>query len=77
MLMGILKTNDVDRVEQEFDVMDVDNSGEITMEDLKGFIQERDERIVREESARKLVLGDEAEGIKMTEAKRENGNDRV
>ncbi|GMI06037.1 hypothetical protein TrRE_jg3843 [Triparma retinervis] len=57
MLMGILKTDDVDRVEQEFDIMDADGSGEITMDDLKGFIQEREERIVKEASMRTLKVG--------------------
>jgi hypothetical protein len=49
MLMGILKTADVDRVEQEFDVMDADGSGEITMEDLEMFIKKREEQVRRRE----------------------------
>ncbi|GMH51287.1 hypothetical protein TrRE_jg1199 [Triparma retinervis] len=43
MLMGILDNDDVNRVEQEFEVMDADGSGEIDMDDLRTWM-EQDER---------------------------------
>jgi len=41
MLMGILDASDVSRVEAEFDKMDADKSGEITMKDLSIHIEEQ------------------------------------
>jgi hypothetical protein len=38
MLMGLLNADDVKRVEAEFNSMDADKSGEITMEDLDAFL---------------------------------------
>ena len=57
MLMGILKQDDVSRVEHEFDVMDTDGSGEITMEDLHDFIMLRENNLgSREERGSAIVL---------------------
>lgn len=42
MLMGLLNSADVERVEQEFEVMDADGSGEITMEDLDIYLAEQE-----------------------------------
>ena len=50
LLMGILQEDDVARVEEEFDKMDEDGSGEITMDDLKLFLERQNEaRKVAEE----------------------------
>ena len=38
MLMGLINLDDVELCEKEFDVMDIDGSGEITMEDLQSYI---------------------------------------
>ena len=40
MIMGLVNATDIERVEQEFDVMDSDGSGEITLDDL--FSEERE-----------------------------------
>ena len=40
MLMGLLNAEDVERVETEFEVMDADGSGEITMEDLDMYLHD-------------------------------------
>ena len=42
MLMGLIQAEDVMRVEEEFDNMDVDGSGEITFADLAAHIEKRD-----------------------------------
>ena len=42
MLMDMIKPEDIERCEEEFEVMDADNSGEITMEDLELYIENRD-----------------------------------
>mmetsp|Transcript_4885 Transcript_4885/g.10235 ORF Transcript_4885/g.10235 Transcript_4885/m.10235 type:complete len:485 (+) Transcript_4885:280-1734(+) len=42
MLMDMIKPEDVERCEEEFEVMDADGSGEITMEDLELYIENRD-----------------------------------
>lgn len=50
LLMGILQEDDVARVEEEFDKMDEDGSGEIMMDDLKLYLEKEDEgRRVRKE----------------------------
>ncbi|GMH76070.1 hypothetical protein TL16_g06962 [Triparma laevis f. inornata] len=50
LLMGILQEDDVARVEEEFDKMDEDGSGEITMDDLKLYLEKEEEgRRVRKE----------------------------
>ena len=41
MLMDMIQPDDIVRCEEEFEVMDADNSGEITMEDLELYIKER------------------------------------
>jgi hypothetical protein len=43
MLMGLLNSEDVERVEEEFEVMDHDGSGEITMEDLDAYLHEQED----------------------------------
>ena len=40
VLMGLVQQVDIDRVEQEFAVMDADGSGEIDMEDLHAYLKE-------------------------------------
>lgn len=42
MLMDMIKPEDVEWCEEEFEVMDADGSGEITMEDLELYIENRD-----------------------------------
>jgi hypothetical protein len=42
MLMGLVRAEDVMRVEEEFDVMDADGSGEITFADLEAHIHKRE-----------------------------------
>ncbi len=42
MLMGILSAEDVLRVEEEFETMDTDGSGEITLEDLGEFLKKKE-----------------------------------
>jgi len=59
MLMGILNDDDVIRVEEEFDVMDADGSGEIDMDDLKLWMEKegamkRDKMRVRPDADKDL-----------------------
>ncbi|GMI40565.1 hypothetical protein TrCOL_g7860 [Triparma columacea] len=49
MLMGILHNEDVIRVEKEFDVMDVDGSGEIDMDDLRAWMEQEASRKAEED----------------------------
>ncbi|GMI13519.1 hypothetical protein TrVE_jg11289 [Triparma verrucosa] len=42
MLMDMIKAEDIERCEEEFEAMDADDSGEITMEDLEMYIENRD-----------------------------------
>ena len=51
LLMGILQEEDVARVEDEFDKMDEDGSGEITIEDLKLCVEKQEEQIRRSKVA--------------------------
>ena len=53
LLMGILNSEDVERCEREFDVMDADGSGEITFEDLELYLKEEEEKKAREEAEAK------------------------
>ena len=41
ILMGVLDADDVERCEDEFEVMDADGSGEITMEDLALYLDQK------------------------------------
>lgn len=41
MLMDMIKAEDIERCEEEFEAMDADDSGEITMEDLEMYIENR------------------------------------
>jgi hypothetical protein len=49
MLMGILHNEDIIRVEKEFDVMDVDGSGEIDMDDLRAWMEQEASRKTEED----------------------------
>ncbi|GMH77219.1 hypothetical protein TL16_g07335 [Triparma laevis f. inornata] len=45
MLMDMIKAEDIERCEEEFEAMDADDSGEITMEDLEMYIENREKCI--------------------------------
>ena len=49
MLMGILHNEDVIRVEKEFQLMDVDGSGEIDMDDLRAWMEQEASRKAEED----------------------------
>ena len=50
LLMGILNPVDVERCEQEFEIMDADGSGEIDMEDLEIYLKEQEANTAREKA---------------------------
>jgi Ca2+-binding EF-hand superfamily protein len=81
MLMGILKQDDVTRVEQEFDVMDTDGSGEITMEDLNDYIRQREANLAERQENQIVVspkgsvrLGDSPSAVLGTSSPRNLGS---
>ncbi|GMH54143.1 hypothetical protein TrST_g5766 [Triparma strigata] len=62
MLMGIVEPADVARVEKEFDQMDADGSGEVTLKDLEAHLK-------AQEKEKEELLERKKRGAKKTRAK--------
>ena len=57
MLMGLVRAEDVMRIEEEFDIMDADASGEITFADLAAHIEKRESMRITSEELRVRNVG--------------------
>ena len=74
MLMGVLEHSDVARVESEFDKMDADKSGQITMDDLALHIKQQEIEKAKIEVEK---LASRAEATPSTGSKYENMVEKV